>query len=57
MAGRPILAETIFTESRIASDDLAAYEKAAIASVIMNRWPLVNGYFDIYNGTVLKQPG
>ena len=47
-----IFAKTVFTESRIGSDDLAAYEKAAISAVIMNRWQIVNGNYDLYTGQV-----
>jgi hypothetical protein len=43
-----VLATTVFSESRIGWDDNAAYEKAAIAATIMNRWQIVNGYYDLY---------
>lgn len=46
-----ILAETVFAESRIGWDDDAAYEKAAIAATIMNRWQIVNGSYDLYTKT------
>jgi RHS repeat-associated protein len=47
-----VFAKTVFTEARVGWDDTAAYEKAAISAVIMNRWQIVNGYYDLYNGTV-----
>jgi RHS repeat-associated protein len=47
-----IFAETVFSEARIGWDDDAAYEKAAIAATIMNRWQIVNGYYDLYNRPV-----
>ena len=47
-----IFAKTIFTESRIGWDDSAAYEKAAISATVMNRWQIVNGYYDLYNHPV-----
>jgi len=47
-----IFAQTVFTESRIGWDDTAAYEKAAISGVIMNRWQFANAYYDLYTGRV-----
>jgi hypothetical protein len=47
-----LLAETIFAEARIGFDDDAAYEKAAIAATVMNRWQIVNGYYDLYTRPV-----
>ena len=44
-----MLTKTIFTEARVGWDDNAAREKAAIASVIMNRWQFVNGYWKLYS--------
>jgi RHS repeat-associated protein len=47
-----VFTTTIFTETRIGWDSLALYEKAAVASVIMNRWQFVNQYFDLYTRPV-----
>jgi RHS repeat-associated protein len=47
-----IFAETVFSEARIGWDDDAAYEKAAIAATVMNRWQIVNGYYDLYTRPV-----
>jgi RHS repeat-associated protein len=47
-----IFAITVFAESRIGWDKDAADEKAAISAVIMNRWQIVNGYFDLYTRPV-----
>ena len=47
-----VFAETVFSEARIGWDDDAAYEKAAIAATIMNRWQIVNGYYDLYDRKV-----
>ena len=44
-----ILTETIFTEARQSTDVLATTEKSDIASVIMNRWQFVNGYWNLLN--------
>ena len=47
-----VLATTVFSEARIGWDDNAAYEKAAIAATIMNRWQIVNGSYDLYTKAV-----
>jgi RHS repeat-associated protein len=45
-----IFSQTIYTEARVAWDTNAMEEKAAIAAVIMNRWQIVNGYFNLQTG-------
>ena len=51
------LSKTLFAETRIASDNDAAMEKAAVAAVIMNRWQFVNGSYDLYAGAAGTRGG
>ena len=44
-------AKTVFTEASVGWGDNNALEKGAIASVIMNRWQVVNGYQELYTPT------
>lgn len=46
-----LLTETIFTESAESASPAGQLEMGAIASVIMNRWQILNGYYWLSNGS------